>query len=322
MGEPPRQDRLDFADAAHEPTAAQPVQPGLFPDDSIARRKLRRLPARSRAPARLRASPPATGLLARVAGGAVDSWNGRFRQPTANASFKTSWFSVVKRLLDTGISLHKHRVAVDHLRQRGVQGPGEHHAVLRWHHGVRMHFGRRVVDLLRGGRGYSVSPSAARCARATGSIADFPGRHAPTMAVPFRPPRQVATRRREPRPPSADPPAEQTHRFLFLLGVSGTSASAQRFGRPEFRSRKRIAPARESSRQPVMGAEGATPLPSTSSGTRTAHGNDASGKWRLTWYFGRRPLHGERRRHRRHRISRHPARVDDRRRTPLTACRP
>ena len=52
---------------------------------------------------------------------------------------------VVKRLLDTGVSLQNIRTAVDHLRERGADDLAGHHAALRRRHGLR-------VPLLRGGR--------------------------------------------------------------------------------------------------------------------------------------------------------------------------
>ena len=52
---------------------------------------------------------------------------------------------VVKRLLDTGVSLQNIRLAVDTLRERGVARPGPDHPAVRWHHRLRVH-------LLRGGR--------------------------------------------------------------------------------------------------------------------------------------------------------------------------
>ena len=71
---------------------------------------------------------------------------------------------IVKRLLDTGISLHNIRVAVDHLRQRGVQDLAN---ITLFSDGTTVYectSAEEVVDLLQGGQEYSVSPSAARCA--------------------------------------------------------------------------------------------------------------------------------------------------------------
>ena len=78
---------------------------------------------------------------------------------------------VVKRLLDTGVSLHNIRVAVDHLRARGVRRPGPDHAALRRHDGVRVHLGRggRRPARRRAGRlrhrGERGAQGAARVAR-------------------------------------------------------------------------------------------------------------------------------------------------------------
>jgi DNA-binding transcriptional MerR regulator len=60
---------------------------------------------------------------------------------------------IVKRLLDAGVSLQNVRLAVDHLRQRGVQDLA---GVTLFSDGVGVYecsCGEEVVDLLRGGQG-------------------------------------------------------------------------------------------------------------------------------------------------------------------------
>ena len=125
VGDTPRQEQLDLAPAETSASAAtaapsEPVQGGLFPDDSlpdelvgyrgpsacqIAGITYRQLDYWAR-----------TSLVVPSIRGAAGSGSQRLY------SFKDILvLKIVKRLLDTGISLHNIRVAVDHLRQRGVQ---------------------------------------------------------------------------------------------------------------------------------------------------------------------------------------------------------
>lgn len=128
LGEQPRQDQLDFAD--HTGTAGDgndgaaaasgPVQPGLFPDDSV--------------PDELVGyRGPSACQIAGITYRQLDYWARTslvvpsIRSAAGSGSQRLYSFKdilvlkIVKRLLDTGISLHNIRVAVDHLRQRGVQ---------------------------------------------------------------------------------------------------------------------------------------------------------------------------------------------------------
>ena len=129
MGDTPRQEQLDLttgspqADTLPQPVG-EPVQAGLFPDDSvpdelvgyrgpsacqIAGITYRQLDYWAR-----------TSLVVPSIRGAAGSGSQRLY------SFKDILvLKIVKRLLDTGISLHNIRVAVDHLRQRGVQRIGQ-----------------------------------------------------------------------------------------------------------------------------------------------------------------------------------------------------
>ncbi len=74
---------------------------------------------------------------------------------------------IVKRLLDTpAYSLHNIRVAVDHLRQRGVQDLAN---ITLFSDGATVYectSAEEVVDLLQGGQGvfHGASPSPERCA--------------------------------------------------------------------------------------------------------------------------------------------------------------
>jgi DNA-binding transcriptional MerR regulator len=127
VGEQPRQEQLDLADnanaASSEQTVTAPsvaVQPGLFPDDSV--------------PDELVGyRGPSACQIAGITYRQLDYWARTslvvpsIRSAAGSGSQRLYSFKdilvlkIVKRLLDTGISLHNIRVAVDHLRQRGVQ---------------------------------------------------------------------------------------------------------------------------------------------------------------------------------------------------------
>ncbi len=80
---------------------------------------------------------------------------------------------IVKRLLDTGISLHNIRVAVDHLRQRGVQDLAN---ITLFSDGTTVYectSAEEVVDLLQGGQGvFGIAVSGAM-RELSGAIADL-----------------------------------------------------------------------------------------------------------------------------------------------------
>ena len=190
MGEQPRQEQLDLAgiDARHDTApVSEPVQAGLFPDDSvpdelvgyrgpsacqIAGITYRQLDYWAR-----------TSLVVPSIRGAAGSGSQRLY------SFKDILvLKIVKRLLDTGISLHNIRVAVDHLRQRGVQDLAN---ITLFSDGTTVYectSAEEVVDLLQGGQGvFGIAVSGAM-RELTGAIADFPG-SAPTAASRSRRPR-------------------------------------------------------------------------------------------------------------------------------------
>lgn len=82
---------------------------------------------------------------------------------------------IVKRLLDTGISLQNIRVAVDHLRKRGVRDLAN---ITLFSDGTTVYEctspPEEVVDLLQGGQGvFGIAVSGAM-RELTGTIADFP----------------------------------------------------------------------------------------------------------------------------------------------------
>ena len=81
---------------------------------------------------------------------------------------------VVKRLLDTGISLHNIRVAVEHLRKRGVEDLA---GVTLFSDGATVYectSAEEIVDLLQGGQGvFGIAVSGAM-REVTGLLAEFP----------------------------------------------------------------------------------------------------------------------------------------------------
>jgi DNA-binding transcriptional MerR regulator len=89
---------------------------------------------------------------------------------------------VVKRLLDAGVSLQNVRVAVEHLRQRGVDDLAQ---VTLFSDGVSVYectTADEVVDLLRGGQGvFGIAVSGA-LRELAGSLAHLPSERAEPVA--------------------------------------------------------------------------------------------------------------------------------------------
>ncbi|MFW0785020.1 MerR family transcriptional regulator [Gordonia sp. CPCC 206044] len=103
---------------------------------------------------------------------------------------------IVKRLLDTGISLQNIRVAVDHLRQRGVEDLAR---ITLFSDGTTVYectSAEEVVDLLQGGQGvFGIAVSGAM-RELTGTIADFPGERADGGITETAPEDELAARRK------------------------------------------------------------------------------------------------------------------------------
>ncbi len=81
---------------------------------------------------------------------------------------------VVKRLLDTGVSLQNIRVAVDHLRLRGVDDLA---GVTLFSDGTTVYectSPEEIVDLLQGGQGVFGIAVSGTMREITGTLADFP----------------------------------------------------------------------------------------------------------------------------------------------------
>ncbi len=189
MGDRPRQEQLDLTTGSPQAdgprVSTEPVQGGLFPDDSvpdelvgyrgpsacqIAGITYRQLDYWAR-----------TSLVVPSIRGAAGSGSQRLY------SFKDILvLKIVKRLLDTGISLHNIRVAVDHLRQRGVQDLAN---ITLFSDGTTVYectSAEEVVDLLQGGQGvFGIAVSGAM-RELTGAIADFPGERADGGGVDLR----------------------------------------------------------------------------------------------------------------------------------------
>ena len=102
---------------------------------------------------------------------------------------------VVKRLLDTGVSLQNIRVAVDHLRRRGVADLAR---ITLFSDGTTVYectSAEEVVDLLQGGQGvFGIAVSGAM-RELSGSIAEFPSERADDGQVEQAPEDELARRR-------------------------------------------------------------------------------------------------------------------------------
>lgn len=81
---------------------------------------------------------------------------------------------VVKRLLDTGVSLHNIRVAIEHLRVRGIEDLA---GVTLFSDGASVYectSPEEIVDLLQGGQGVFGIAVGGAMKEVTGSLAEFP----------------------------------------------------------------------------------------------------------------------------------------------------
>lgn len=204
VGDTPRQEQLDLtagngpADADATSTGglpSEPVQPGLFPDDSV--------------PDELVGyRGPSACQIAGITYRQLDYWARTslvvpsIRSAAGSGSQRLYSFKdilvlkIVKRLLDTGISLHNIRVAVDHLRQRGVRDLAN---ITLFSDGTTVYectSAEEVVDLLQGGQGvFGIAVSGAM-RELTGAIADFPGERADGGESIAAPEDELASRRK------------------------------------------------------------------------------------------------------------------------------
>ncbi len=91
---------------------------------------------------------------------------------------------VVKRLLDTGISLQNIRVAVDHLRARGIDDLA---GITLFSDGITVYectSPEEIVDLLQGGQGVFGIAIGGTMRETTGQLADFPAERVDDAAAP------------------------------------------------------------------------------------------------------------------------------------------
>lgn len=171
------------------------VQPGLFPDDSIPDDLVGyRVPVACQIVGityRQLDYWARTSLVVPSIRGAAGSGSQRLY------SFKDILvLKIVKRLLDTGISLQNIRVAVDHLRKRGVADLAN---ITLFSDGATVYecsSPEEVVDLLQGGQGvFGIAVSGAM-RELTGTIADFPAERADGGELYANPEDELANRRR------------------------------------------------------------------------------------------------------------------------------
>jgi DNA-binding transcriptional MerR regulator len=200
VGDTPRQEQLDLSTGsgpAESPSSkpSEPVQAGLFPDDSV--------------PDELVGyRGPSACQIAGITYRQLDYWARTslvvpsIRSAAGSGSQRLYSFKdilvlkIVKRLLDTGISLHNIRVAVDHLRQRGVRDLAN---ITLFSDGTTVYectSAEEVVDLLQGGQGvFGIAVSGAM-RELTGAIADFPGERADGGESIAAPEDELASRRK------------------------------------------------------------------------------------------------------------------------------
>ncbi|AZG44666.1 MerR family transcriptional regulator [Gordonia insulae] len=187
------------ADSAPTTTATQgsldDIAPGLFPNDTVPDELIGyRVPSACQIAGityRQLDYWARTSLVVPSIRGAAGSGSQRLY------SFKDILvLKIVKRLLDTGISLQNIRVAVDHLRKRGVEDLAR---ITLFSDGTTVYectSAEEVVDLLQGGQGvFGIAVSGAM-RELTGTIADFPGERADGGVTETAPEDELAARRK------------------------------------------------------------------------------------------------------------------------------
>jgi DNA-binding transcriptional MerR regulator len=111
---------------------------------------------------------------------------------------------VVKRLLDTGVSLHNIRAAVEALRARGVEDLAQITLLSDGSTVYECTSSEEVVDLLRGGQGVFGIAVRGALRELVGSLAKLPGERADGHALAERAPMpDELSRRRQQRTASA-----------------------------------------------------------------------------------------------------------------------
>jgi DNA-binding transcriptional MerR regulator len=206
VGDQPREDQLDLEslttlegspEANPEPAirvSSEPVQGGLFPDDSV--------------PDELVGyRGPSACQIAGITYRQLDYWARTslvvpsIRSAAGSGSQRLYSFKdilvlkIVKRLLDTGISLHNIRVAVDHLRQRGVQDLAN---ITLFSDGTTVYectSAEEVVDLLQGGQGVFGIAVGRVWREVEGELAELPSERAEQEPPADHPGDELSARR-------------------------------------------------------------------------------------------------------------------------------
>ncbi|HEX4250023.1 MAG TPA: MerR family transcriptional regulator [Pseudonocardia sp.] len=102
---------------------------------------------------------------------------------------------VVKRLLDAGVSLQNIRLAVDHLRARGIRDLA---GITLLSDGTTVYecaSPEEVVDLLQGGQGVFGIAIGGAMREITGTIREFPAERADGLVAEDSPPDELSRRR-------------------------------------------------------------------------------------------------------------------------------
>lgn len=180
---------------ADQPREPGPIQPGLFPDDTLPDHLVGyRVPSACQIAGityRQLDYWARTGLVVPSIRGAAGSGSQRLY------SFKDVLvLKIVKRLLDTGISLQNIRVAVDHLRSRGVEDLA---GITLFSDGTTVYectSAEEMIDLLQGGQGVFAIAIGGAMRELTGSIAKFPAERADGGRSEDSPEDELASRRR------------------------------------------------------------------------------------------------------------------------------
>ncbi|MFF3568962.1 MerR family transcriptional regulator [Nocardia jiangxiensis] len=187
-----------MGDQPQQTSQARPatvVQPGLFPDDTV---------PDDLVGYRVPSACQVAGITYRQ----LDYWARTglvvpsIRSATGSGSQRLYSFKdilvlkIVKRLLDAGISLQNIRIAVDHLRSRGVEDLA---GITLFSDGATVYecaSPEEVVDLLQGGQGvFGIAVSGAM-RELTGAIAAFPAERAESHTASERPEDELAFRRK------------------------------------------------------------------------------------------------------------------------------
>ncbi|WP_067894457.1 MerR family transcriptional regulator [Nocardia vaccinii] len=195
MGDQPQQTSQARPAPAEHARSAAVVQPGLFPDDTV---------PDDLVGYRVPSACQVAGITYRQ----LDYWARTglvvpsIRSATGSGSQRLYSFKdilvlkIVKRLLDAGISLQNIRIAVDHLRSRGVEDLA---GITLFSDGATVYecaSPEEVVDLLQGGQGvFGIAVSGAM-RELTGAIAAFPAERAESHTASERPEDELAFRRK------------------------------------------------------------------------------------------------------------------------------